>query len=280
LKRVFEPATHQKAKGQQRLLICDGHDSHISGSFISHCIQNRISLLVLPPHTSHLLQPLDVAIFGPLKKKLTTALSYLNEAQLVRIQKAEWIEAYIQARSIAISTRNIESAWRGAGLIPFSPQRIIRSIRSSQPATPPMRPQTPTEYDILNQVFVNSSPPDTTTLSKANQVLNTALENDFNTRAIIQQREMENLRAIVKSRKTRSSGKRAALQGQFHISTAELYAAVEAAEEETKRKGKKGKATATAKAKGKGKAKAQEIEEDAEEDIEEDYYSDMDELML
>ncbi|PQM43531.1 hypothetical protein VC83_09658 [Pseudogymnoascus destructans] len=83
LKRVFEPATRAKANGgqQQRLLICDGHDSHISGNFISHCIQNRISILILPPHTSHVLQPLDVAIFGPLKKRLTTALSHLNEAR-------------------------------------------------------------------------------------------------------------------------------------------------------------------------------------------------------
>ena len=39
--------------------------------------------------TSHVLQPLDVAIFGPLKSRLTTALSHLNEAQLLCIQKAE-----------------------------------------------------------------------------------------------------------------------------------------------------------------------------------------------
>jgi hypothetical protein len=30
--------------------------------------------------------------------------------------------------------------------------------------------------DILDQVFLNGSPPDTTTLHKANQVLNTALQ--------------------------------------------------------------------------------------------------------
>jgi hypothetical protein len=119
LKRVFEPATRIKAEGQQCLLICNGHDSHISGSFISHCIQNRISILILPAHTSHLLQPLDVAIFGPLKKQLTIALSHLNEAQLVRIQKAEWVDAYIQARTEAITQQNIESAFRGASLNPF-----------------------------------------------------------------------------------------------------------------------------------------------------------------
>jgi hypothetical protein len=100
-----------KAAGGQHLLICDGHDLHISGSFISHCIQNRISLLILPPHTSHMLQPLDVAIFRLLKKRLTAALEHLNEAQLVRIQKAEWLSAYITARTEALSAPNITSAF-------------------------------------------------------------------------------------------------------------------------------------------------------------------------
>ena len=82
LKRVFGPITHTKAEGQYRLLVCDGHDSHISGSFMAHCLQNRIALRILPSHTSHLLQSLDVALFGPLKKRLTAALSHLVQAQL------------------------------------------------------------------------------------------------------------------------------------------------------------------------------------------------------
>jgi hypothetical protein len=253
LKRVFEPATRAKANGGQRLLICDGHDSHICGSFISHCIQNRISLLILPPHTSHVLQPLDVAIFGPLKKKLTAALAHLNEAQLVRIQKVEWLDAYIQAREQAISKTNIESAFRGAGLIPFQTQRVLRIIKN-QPTTPPPQPQTSTEYDILDRVFLNSSPPDISTLHQANQVLETALKAQtvlntpvnryvrklaeeterLNTRDTIRKRETENLRAIIKTRKERKKGKRLALKGQFHISTEELRAAVVAAEKETK----------------------------------------------
>ncbi|ODQ69423.1 hypothetical protein LIPSTDRAFT_334725, partial [Lipomyces starkeyi NRRL Y-11557] len=174
LKRVFEPATRAKANGQQRLLICDGHDSHISGSFIAHCLQNRITLLILPPHTSHLLQPLDVAIFGPLKKRLTAALSHLNQAQLVRIQKIEWMEAYIQARSEACTQQNIESAWRGAGLFPFNPQRALRTMVWD--TTPELeRPRTPTEFDIFDQVFVNSSPPDATSLRSANELLNSTI---------------------------------------------------------------------------------------------------------
>ena len=67
-------------------------------------MQNRILILILPSHTLHVLQPLNVAIFRPLKKQLTSALSYLNEAQLLRIQKAEWLAAYIKARVDAFST--------------------------------------------------------------------------------------------------------------------------------------------------------------------------------
>ena len=170
LKRVFKPTTRMKANGQYCLLVCDGHYSHISGSFIAHCLQNRIILMILPPHTSHLLQPLDVAIFGPLKKRLTAALHHLNEAQLFRIQKHEWMEAYIQARSEVFKTQHIESAWRGAGLFPFNPQRALRTM-AQEPLTEVERQITPTLYDIFDQVFVNSSPPNIANLQQANKLL-------------------------------------------------------------------------------------------------------------
>jgi len=99
------------------------------------------------------LQPLDVAIFGPLKKHLTTALSHLNEAQLLRITKAEWMEGYIAARERAFSELNVFSAWRGAGLVPFQPQTVIRSATLPTFTTTQQRPRTPTEHDIFDKVF-------------------------------------------------------------------------------------------------------------------------------
>jgi|SRR5436853_894068 len=74
MKKCFEPATREKANGEKRLLICDGHDSHISADFISHCIQNDIVLILLPPHASHLMQPLDVGVFAPLKRAMAEFL--------------------------------------------------------------------------------------------------------------------------------------------------------------------------------------------------------------
>src|SRR5947207_7124042 len=38
LREVFEPQTGQKAGNGHRLIICDGHDSHISAKFIAQCM--------------------------------------------------------------------------------------------------------------------------------------------------------------------------------------------------------------------------------------------------
>ena len=49
------------------LLIYDGHMSHISLEVVDVAIKNQVHLLCLSPHCSHLLQPLDVGVFKPLK---------------------------------------------------------------------------------------------------------------------------------------------------------------------------------------------------------------------
>jgi hypothetical protein len=75
LKHHFEPQTRDPIDSKApRLLIVDGHESHCSIEFIEFCDEHFISLLILPPHTTHLLQPLDVGIFGPLSKAYSRIL--------------------------------------------------------------------------------------------------------------------------------------------------------------------------------------------------------------
>jgi len=45
----FEPTTQEKADGKMHLLICDEHDSHITGVWIDHCMRNDIVLMILIP---------------------------------------------------------------------------------------------------------------------------------------------------------------------------------------------------------------------------------------
>ena len=57
LEQVFQLYTKQKAGNRRRLLIVDGHSSHVYLKFIDKCDNLRILLLILPSHSTHRLQP-------------------------------------------------------------------------------------------------------------------------------------------------------------------------------------------------------------------------------
>jgi hypothetical protein len=56
-----------KRKVGKKLVLGDNLASHISPGVISSCKANNIEFVCLPPNSTDKLQPLDVAVFGPLK---------------------------------------------------------------------------------------------------------------------------------------------------------------------------------------------------------------------
>ena len=88
-------------------------------------MNNNILLVVLPPHTSHLLQPLDVSIFSPLKKALSARVDRLIRTGVACLRKVEWFECYIEAREVVFIARNIHGGWCGAGLFPIDKQKVL-----------------------------------------------------------------------------------------------------------------------------------------------------------
>ena len=62
LKQLFDRYT--KAPGvRRRLLLVDSHSSYVNMAFVELADSLRILLLILPPHTIHRLQPLDISLF-------------------------------------------------------------------------------------------------------------------------------------------------------------------------------------------------------------------------
>ena len=59
--KVFHPATVQRCRGHTKLLVMDGHSSHLTGNLLGFCHDNNILPICLPSHTTHVLQPLDDA---------------------------------------------------------------------------------------------------------------------------------------------------------------------------------------------------------------------------
>lgn len=260
---VFEPATREKADGKPRVLICDGHDSHVTGDFIEHCIDNNIKLLILPPHSSHFTQPLDIGIFSPLKEYMSQEIMPLISAKIATLRKVEWLEAYIKARERAFSVSNIIGSWNGAGLVPFNTQKVLRRVSSPTPTPPPISYSSNNPFD---NVFISGSPVDIPTLNAANTALNditarndtieSPLRNYINhltnrverleTRVVILEKEKNDAEGILSARRKTESGKRAILKGRHSVAGREVLELVRAEEkriEERKSKNKKKRPT-------------------------------------
>jgi len=73
--KVFDAQTRRHwDKGLHRLLILDGHGSHVSYTFVNRARELGIVLLCLPAHATNILQPLDVVIFATLSTYWTQEL--------------------------------------------------------------------------------------------------------------------------------------------------------------------------------------------------------------
>ena len=98
LVQVYHPHTEKLRQGIYRLLIMDGHGSHATPEFDTKCKELNIIPLYLPPHSSHLLQPLDVGCFSPLKTTYTKELEKTFRLGINHIDKLEFLEIYRRVR--------------------------------------------------------------------------------------------------------------------------------------------------------------------------------------
>jgi hypothetical protein len=246
LTTLFEPETRRN-DGKRRLLLLDGHGSHLTARFIAFCLDKTIDLVVLPPHTSHILQPLDVGVFSPLKRALSTEIEKLFRLDTRRIPRVEWTEAYITARSRAFIPRSIESSFRASGIYPLSPITILSTLRMPTPTSRVTPPPITTPND-LDRSLLDSSPPEGTELREATLLVNrivcssnietpvkryiersgAAFERTTSENTLLR-KELTEARELLRVRKERKKGKRVAVKGKFVFNTKEILELVEKA---------------------------------------------------
>jgi hypothetical protein len=82
----------------------------------------------MPPHSSHLLQPLDVGCFGPLKKAYGREIEHLIRSSITHISKAEFFPAFYAAFQATMIEKNIKGGFKGAGLVPFDPESVVSKL--------------------------------------------------------------------------------------------------------------------------------------------------------
>jgi hypothetical protein len=200
---IFIPETPPGPK----ILLLDGHGSHISLEFQWQCRLNQIELIYLRPHTSHILQPLDLAPFSVIKSTYRNEIRNLASiADDVTVKKQHFIEYYHAARDVGLTERVIRAGWRATGLCPFNVELVLGSsqVLRLQPSTPEPQqppslidplyatPQKPQDIYRAQQQLRESGWPTRSTqvvLRKAGKALSTA-----NTIIAVQQEEIRRLR--------------------------------------------------------------------------------------
>jgi hypothetical protein len=91
----------------------------------------------MPPHSSHLLQPLDVSIFSPLKQAYRQAIDANMRLGINHIDKQEFLRIYPLTRAKAFTTSNIHRAFRGARLVLLEPAIVLAHLKvEPRPITP------------------------------------------------------------------------------------------------------------------------------------------------
>jgi hypothetical protein len=124
----FDRHTKPRKTGGYRVLVLDGHESHHSVEFELYCKENNIITLCMPPHSSHLLQPLDVGCFGPLKKAYGRQIEMKMKAGTSHITKEDFLPAFSAAFRDAMTEKNILGGFRGAGLMPHDPKAVLSKL--------------------------------------------------------------------------------------------------------------------------------------------------------
>ncbi|CAK1585488.1 unnamed protein product [Parnassius mnemosyne] len=115
-----------------KVVIGDNSSSHINIEVVELCQKHNIRLVFLPPNSTHLTQPLDVAYFGPLKrewKKILLDYKWKNPGQTTLNKKhfpkllAQLLENMKHKES-----HNIISGFRATGIWPVNPRNVFKRI--------------------------------------------------------------------------------------------------------------------------------------------------------
>lgn len=107
--------------GNPQLLLLDNHASHLSVAALDAAMRNGVTILSFPPHCSHRLQPLDVSVFGPLKKYYSTECAdWLknNVGKALEIRHIAGLAS--KAIALALLPATIMSGFRITGICPFN----------------------------------------------------------------------------------------------------------------------------------------------------------------
>ena len=123
----------------------DGHSTHVSVGLIEWAKEHRIILYILPAHTSHLLQPLNVGCYGPLQRVYNNECHKQMRLTSSVITRHNVGELASRAYTKALSPENLQTAFQKTGIYPLkaaaidpltlAPAEVFKPVDIPEPIT-------------------------------------------------------------------------------------------------------------------------------------------------
>lgn len=112
--------------GFKHLVITDGHSTHVNNyEAIKTLEAENIDCLLIPAHSSHLLQPLDRTPFGQFKHYWSEELEKYNRRNSGRaLNKQDFFQVLNPAWKLGVTPHNIRCGWVRSGLWPVDRHKI------------------------------------------------------------------------------------------------------------------------------------------------------------
>lgn len=122
---VFYPWLQQQEISLPVVLFLDGHSSHISLPLTTFCKEKGIVLVALLPNSTHVLQPLDVAVFRPVKGTWRDIVrEFRVKHNYTKLKRTDFCREVQKCFHRSLKPETIMSGFKCCGLYPFNEQNI------------------------------------------------------------------------------------------------------------------------------------------------------------
>ncbi|CAF4828048.1 unnamed protein product [Pieris macdunnoughi] len=123
---IFHPWLKKESIPLPVILFVDGHASHLSLQVSQFCEKNGIILIALYPNATHLLQPMDVAVFRTLKEHWKKRVHEwrISNLEAPILKKKDFPKLLKEVIDTTLNATIFENGFRKYGLFPWHPEIV------------------------------------------------------------------------------------------------------------------------------------------------------------
>jgi len=120
---------HAKLIEGVKVLIGDKLSSHFSSRVIEACLENNIKFVTLIPNSTHICQPLDVAVFKPLKFVWKTVLEQWRNESRIKAEIPKSVLPSLQQRLWRnLNSDHLIAGFRASGIYPLDEMQVLKRL--------------------------------------------------------------------------------------------------------------------------------------------------------